>query len=476
MRRIYRLFFLSLLVGFVIPASAYNCIPTLSGYLYAAASNSGIAGSIYGNPAASFGCASSGNADYIMSGTVLASPIWYEVASCPSGTSFSNTSYKCEPACAGGTVDVQTNACSCPTGQTLSGGSCSAPTPPAPTCAAGQSVNTTTNQCQPDTPAPTAGTNAPNVGLNVGTCDVAGNCSHNADYQTLVSGASVTLNCGGWECTANATSYSGCYYPSGGGTELCGFTPVYTGQPAAVSAVVPSSSTGSTSNVSAPTVGCPAGYTLDAAGACVQPGTSGTASTATTAGTAPTASTVACPTGYYANSSGACVGAPAQQLGQGTAATCPAGYTLTNGQCVGADVIPGAYGSAAGSGPNSVGSCGGPGQSPCQVSGKLTGNLPATAAPFYTPQAKRTFAASFDDFRGAVSKSDFYQGAIGFFQVSVPGGSCTGMNANIDVQGQSYTFDLDSIFCSSAAQTIYGIMAIAVMIGATYAAYRIAIL
>lgn len=95
--------------------------------------------------------------------------------------------------------------------------------------------------------------------------------------------------------------------------------------------------------------------------------------------------------------------------------------------------------------------------------------------PLYV-RSQRTIAGVLGAFRNSVSQAPFYRGAVEFFNPTIPGGSCAGLSGVIAYQGHSFAIDMDSVFCSGAAVAMYGVMAIAVMLGAVWAAYRIAIL
>lgn len=72
--------------------------------------------------------------------------------------------------------------------------------------------------------------------------------------------------------------------------------------------------------------------------------------------------------------------------------------------------------------------------------------------------------------------SEVVAGGQRFFNVTVPGGSCSGLNTSVTLYGYTFTIDLESVLCSSMADALYALMAIGIMLGATFAAFRIAYL
>lgn len=347
-----------------------------------------------------------------------------------------------------------------------------------PTCAAGQHVDSTTHLCVPDTPQPEVGSPAPEIGIPMGTCDAWGNCDYHDDpnFQIIRGGGKLIYNCGGWECEVSAVDYAdSCTSPIEGGTQVCNFIPKYTGNPAGPSSPTAAPNPGGPSYAPTPSVGCPAGYVLNAYGVCVSGQSDPTPSTPTAPGSTGSPGSGACPTGYVLNPDGTCSGGPVQSPG-GTS-SCPVGYTLTDGVCKSIGTIgPGGVpysGTPTGTG-SGGGTCGGQGQPPCAITGALTGAYPA-ATGLYTGSGK-TVAGVFSSFKTGIESTPFYSGAVGFFDVSIPGGSCSGLNGVVHYQGQSFAIDLEEVFCSQAAQAMYGLMAIAVLLGATWAAYRIALL
>lgn len=248
-----------------------------------------------------------------------------------------------------------------------------------PTCASGDTVDATTNLCKGPGTAPTAGNYAPVASLNVAALDAAGNPTYNPVGSALIAGNTLSLNCGGWECTvskAEIAASPACFGPDGG-TAYCDFTPKYTGNLATISEIVAQAPGGSNGPIVQQN-GCPAGYVLNAStGVCTAGVQPATASTATSAGTDGSPGVGVCPTGFTPNGAGVCSG-PA---GSGfLGATCPAGYTLAGGVCTGTSTPGGAGNTAtcggAGQEPCSTkiaGQCGGAGQPACSVGGQCGG-------------------------------------------------------------------------------------------------------
>lgn len=107
---------------------------------------------------------------------------------------------------------------------------------------------------------------------------------------------------------------------------------------------------------------------------------------------------------------------------------------------------------------------------------EIESGSPAGTSDLYTPES-RTVGNVLSDFRGKIQNAPFYSGASNFFNISVPGGSCGGMNAQIAVGwGQSFNIDIDSVLCGSTAQLVYSVLGIGVMLAAAWVAFRIAIL
>lgn len=107
---------------------------------------------------------------------------------------------------------------------------------------------------------------------------------------------------------------------------------------------------------------------------------------------------------------------------------------------------------------------------------EIEAGSPAGTSDLYTPES-RTVGNVLSDFRGKIQNAPFYSGASNFFNISVPGGACGGMNAQIAVGwGQSFNIDIDSVLCGSTAQIVYSVLGIGVMLAAAWVAFRIAIL
>lgn len=362
----------------------------------------------------------------------------------------------------------------CPAGTTANAttGKCEASAPP-PSCGENQHVDTATNQCTGDTPQPTPGAKAPAGMWAVGTSTATG-VDYNSVGQTLVGGGNVLANCGGWSCSFGGAAQVGsqCYDNGVGTTVYCEFEPTYSSVPASLAQAgdVSSSVPPTGSAAITPTTGCPSGFASDGAGGCISTGT-GTPATATAAsGAAPTATS--CPVGYAKRADGACVSSGPTLVG------CPAGYSAQpDGSCVGT-----ASGSGSGSG---VGSgCGGAGQPACSIAGNgtVSGTFPTRGAMqqlIRTP-GSRTFSGVLGAFKDRVQLTPVYAGIVGFFNVTVPGGACSGLDTVVsfsvgDVSG-SWPLDLTSTFCGVGAEAVYALMSIALMLGAAWAAFRIAIL
>lgn len=232
-----------------------------------------------------------------------------------------------------------------------------------PTCAEGQHAEG--QDCVPDTPSPEIGSEASEVGIEIGTADASGNITYNSVGESLRAGGSEVYNCGGWECTVSSAGYagvesggSGCTQPVNGGAVICGFRPTYTGNEASASSSTVSAPNGG-SNVQASSAGCPAGYSLNASGVCAAATIPGTASTATTPGTASTAGAQTCPTGFTADANGVCTGQATTTVQSGGETVCPTGYIKNAvGNCTSTAKI-GDEGSP------EAGGCGAPGTPAC---------------------------------------------------------------------------------------------------------------
>jgi hypothetical protein len=280
------------------------------------------------------------------------------------------------------------NCGGCPDGQSFvdapGGGSCQPDAPPAPTCAAGQTVNSN-NQCVGSGNAPTAGTGAPEVETpQVGTCDTSGNnCVHNDFWGQVASGSPQYMNCGGWECYYQPQDVTGVWYDPANGNEYLSVIPVYTGQPATTSETVGNAPPSDTPTPT--TFNCPSGSSYDATtGFCTAGKTAGTPSTSSAPAAPPNPGVSTCPVGFSIDANGVCSGPPSSPTPGGTA-VCPTGSTLgSNGVCSfvsklsngvpssGSGSSGSGSGSSSGSGSGTA-SCGGPGQPECAVKLDETG-------------------------------------------------------------------------------------------------------
>lgn len=249
----------------------------------------------------------------------------------------------------------------CPAGYTVSGSSCVPNPPPPPDCAEMQTY--IDGVCTPNTPEP-----SPAAGEDIGVtvCEPPTDCSQQANWTPWED----TVNVGGW--SYGASSPAACY---GSTTVVCNTNAVYQGGgPASTGTTVGGTSVVGGTN--AVTLSCPdGGVVVD--GLCEFPAVAGTPTTSTTPGTAGTPSAVACPVGYAADGSGGCISASGSSN-----YVCPSGYTKqADGSCTGAaGSVPGVFGPDAGTGPNAVGSCGGPGQPACSVNVNFDQSIPAAEA------------------------------------------------------------------------------------------------
>lgn len=252
------------------------------------------------------------------------------------------------------------SAGTCPSGYTLSGSSCIPPAPP-PECAEMQLV--VDGVCTPETPEP-AEASSQDIGVTV--CAPPTDCSQQANWTPWEE----SVNVGGW--THAASSPSECF---GATTVVCNTNAVYQGAgPATAGTTVGGSSVVGGSY--AVTVSCPNGGVV-VNNFCEYPAVAGTPTTATAPGTPGTPATVSCGIGYAADGKGGCISAPGA-----TNYVCPPNYTKqADGSCTGAaGSIPGVFGPDAGTGPNAVGSCGGPGQPACAVNVNFDQSIPGAEA------------------------------------------------------------------------------------------------
>jgi hypothetical protein len=101
----------------------------------------------------------------------------------------------------------------------------------------------------------------------------------------------------------------------------------------------------------------------------------------------------------------------------------------------------------------------------------------ANSDDLYSPEEEQpSFEETISDFGQNMQSVGWYSMATNFFDVSNPSGSCGGMNQTIEFGGQTFTFNLDEIFCGSAADTIYSILGIGMQLAASFAAFSIAFL
>lgn len=110
----------------------------------------------------------------------------------------------------------------------------------------------------------------------------------------------------------------------------------------------------------------------------------------------------------------------------------------------------------------------------CKTTAKGTA---ATVTGIYTPDSSgKTFASSIGDFKTTIQGSGLYSAATGFITAGTFSGSCSDLSVTFDLMGRSMTLDAGSYLCGSVAETLYTIMATGLMLMATLAAYKIAIL
>lgn len=105
-----------------------------------------------------------------------------------------------------------------------------------------------------------------------------------------------------------------------------------------------------------------------------------------------------------------------------------------------------------------------------------SGDAASTDGLYEVGPDRKTFATILEGFAGKVTQLGWYQSVSGFFNVQVPSGSCGGMSGSVGFGGYSFDYDLDAIFCGSAAQTMYSILSIGVQLAATWIAFSIAFL
>lgn len=105
-----------------------------------------------------------------------------------------------------------------------------------------------------------------------------------------------------------------------------------------------------------------------------------------------------------------------------------------------------------------------------------SGEAASTDGLYEVNPERKTFGTILEGFAGKVTQLGWYQSVSGFFNVQVPSGSCGGMSGSAGFGGYSFEYDLDPIFCGSAAQTMYSILSIGVQLAATWIAFSIAFL
>lgn len=88
----------------------------------------------------------------------------------------------------------------------------------------------------------------------------------------------------------------------------------------------------------------------------------------------------------------------------------------------------------------------------------------------------KTFKVVMQTFTERVQNISWFKSIAGFFEVTMPGGSCGGMSGSVGFGGYSFDYDLDSVFCGPAAQTMYSVLSVGVQMAATWVAFSIAFL
>jgi len=333
--------------------------------------------------------------------------------------------------------DAATNTCiACSTGTQYSSGSC-VPI----TCTAPQIFDASTNSC-------------------VNHCSrAAGEVDSMEDY-LVRTGMSTVTYCDGickyhllWDNAA-----SDCFHYADAPTkEYCGFLKTYTGE-TCNAANNPEGAPAGQPGGPSPTPGavCPPGTTLDAAsGLCGTPGSSSTPSTPDAPGTPGSPGTTTCPAGYAEDPvTHNCVG-----VGPVPSAGCPQGYVISGGHCVSKGPLSdGPYGSGAGTGPNSVGSCGGVGQPRCTIDWG-EGTLPDAPVSPYTGEDVGAMM-NYGPFKSFLEWSP-----------SLPAGECP--TASWSMFDRQYTFDGHCSFAdnirgllSAAMALVWGITAVFIILSA----------
>lgn len=142
---------------------------------------------------------------------------------------------------------------------------------------------------------------------------------------------------------------------------------------------------------------------------------------------------------------------------------------------------PGATGSGTATNGTTTGSTGESREDFCKANpqdkscAKEAAGAPATVAGLYT-KGSRTVGDALADFRGGVLGSPIVSAATGYLAASIPSGTCSGLSSTINVLGHAWTFDPGQLLCGSAAQSIYSLLGLGVLLAAGWVAFRIAIL
>jgi len=102
---------------------------------------------------------------------------------------------------------------------------------------------------------------------------------------------------------------------------------------------------------------------------------------------------------------------------------------------------------------------------------------PGSTGLYEADDSGKTFETVIRDFKSRVSAAPAVSGVSNFFNVSLPGGSCSGLSGSFSVGwGQTIEIDLTPVLCGSVAQIVYGVLHIGVMLVAAWVAFRIAFL
>ncbi|MGY1488698.1 hypothetical protein ACW4YW_04720 [Methylobacillus pratensis] len=88
----------------------------------------------------------------------------------------------------------------------------------------------------------------------------------------------------------------------------------------------------------------------------------------------------------------------------------------------------------------------------------------------------KTFKVVMQTFGDRVQNLSWFKSITGFFEVTMPGGSCGGLSGSVGFGGYSFDYDLDAVFCGSAALSMYQVLSIGVQLAATWVAFSIAFL